>query len=84
MTVQQEGETFEAVYGRLEDVVRRLQDGDLTLDQSISLYEEGMQLARRCQEMLDAAELRVTQLQESLLPPVPDALDGDEDMEEDE
>ena len=39
--------------------------GDLTLEESGSLYEEGMKLARACQEMLQQAELRVTKLQES-------------------
>ncbi|HEY8491214.1 MAG TPA: exodeoxyribonuclease VII small subunit [Dehalococcoidia bacterium] len=75
---QQQGETFESLYGRLEEVVRRLQDGGLTLEESVALYEEGVHLARRCQELLDAAELRITQLQESLLEPVPELLDEDE------
>ena len=43
----------------------RLEQGDLTLEESLSLYEEGMTLARRCQEMLQTAELRITRLQES-------------------
>ena len=79
----QNGETFEALYGRLEEVVRRLQEGGLTLAESVALYEEGMELARRCQELLDAAELRITQLQESLLEPVAEALEdgGYEDEE---
>ncbi len=58
-------EGFESLYRRLEETVARLEDGNLTLDESLSLYEEGMKLARRCQELLQKAELRVTQLQES-------------------
>ena len=57
--------TFEPLYKRLEEIVARLEQGDLTLEESLSLYEEGMTLARRCQEMLQTAELRITRLQES-------------------
>ena len=57
-------ESFEAVYKRLEETVRRLEEGGLTLGESIALYEEGMDLARRCQALLDQAELRVTNLQD--------------------
>ncbi len=60
----EETESFEAVYKRLEETVRRLEEGGLTLDESIALYEEGMDLARRCQALLDQAELRVTNLQD--------------------
>jgi len=58
-------EAFEALYRRLEESVSRLEEGGLTLEESIALYEEGMKLARRCQEMLQQAELRITRLQES-------------------
>ena len=59
------GEGFEALYRRLEETVAKLEEGGLTLDESLALYEEGMKLARRCQELLRDAELRVTRLQES-------------------
>lgn len=58
-------EGFEALYSRLEETVAKLEKGGLTLEESLSLYEEGMQLARQCQEMLQDAELRITRLQES-------------------
>jgi exodeoxyribonuclease VII small subunit len=57
-------EGFEPLYKRLEEIVVRLEQGDLTLEESLSLYEEGMKLARRCQELLQNAELKVTRLQE--------------------
>ena len=57
-------ETFEAVYGRLEETVQRLEEGGLPLDESISLFEQGMRLAKRCRELLDGAELKVTTLVE--------------------
>jgi exodeoxyribonuclease VII small subunit len=73
----QEPESFEAVYKRLEESVRRLEEGGLTLDESISLYEEGMLLARRCQELLDQADLKVTTLQELFAGAVVDTSDED-------
>ena len=65
MASKKDEPTFEGLYQRLEDTVARLEKGDLTLEESVSLYEEGMKLARACQEMLQQAELRVTKLQES-------------------
>jgi exodeoxyribonuclease VII small subunit len=58
-------DTFEQLYARLEDRVGKLEQGGLPLDQSIALYEEGMELARRCQDRLDAAEQKITKLRES-------------------
>jgi exodeoxyribonuclease VII small subunit len=58
-------EGFEALYKRLEDSVAKLENGGLTLEESLALYEEGMKLAQRCQALLKNAELRVTKLQES-------------------
>ena len=56
--------SFEQAYARLEDIVTRLEAGDLSLDESVALYEGGQRLARRCGALLDAAELRVQQLNE--------------------
>ena len=64
MVAQQE--SFETVYTRLEETVRQLEDGGLSLDESIALFEQGMRLAKRCKELLDGAELRVTVLAEEL------------------
>jgi exodeoxyribonuclease VII small subunit len=55
---------FEAQYRQLEQVVAKLEAGDLTLEESLALYEDGMKLAKRCQDLLKDAELRVTRLQE--------------------
>jgi exodeoxyribonuclease VII small subunit len=78
----QQTESFEEIYKQLEEVVRRLDEGGLTLDESIALYEEGMNLARRCQTLLDQAELRVTQLQDVFAESL--ALDSDEDEADDQ
>ena len=56
---------FEPLYQRLEEIVARLEEGNLTLEESLGLYEEGMKLARHCQELLQGAELRITKPQES-------------------
>ena len=53
---------FEEAFQALEAAVRQLEEGNLTLEQSIALYERGMRLARRCSQTLDAAELQVQQL----------------------
>ncbi len=58
-------ETFEVLYQRLDETVQKLENGGLALEDSVSLYEEGMKLAQRCQELLRSAELKVTRLQES-------------------
>jgi exodeoxyribonuclease VII small subunit len=58
--------SFEELYHRLEEVVARLEAGGLGLEEALGLYEEGMRLARRCQEMLNAAELRITRLRDEL------------------
>src|SRR5919202_719400 len=53
---------FEAVFQELQQVVLRLEDGSLGLDEAVRRYERGTQLVRACQEAIDAAELRVTRL----------------------
>ncbi|MGD8792661.1 MAG: exodeoxyribonuclease VII small subunit, partial [Anaerolineae bacterium] len=47
--------SFEDASQELEAAVRRLEEGELTLEEAIALYERGMGLARRCGEALDAA-----------------------------
>jgi exodeoxyribonuclease VII small subunit len=57
-----DGLTFEQAFDELETTVQSLEQGDLTLQESIALYERGMHLAQHCQEVLDSAELQVQQL----------------------
>ncbi len=54
--------TFEQAYAELEKTVNALQQGQLSLDETLRLYERGSHLARFCRETLDAVELKVTQL----------------------
>ncbi|MDF1834524.1 MAG: exodeoxyribonuclease VII small subunit [Alteraurantiacibacter sp. bin_em_oilr2.035] len=54
--------SFEDALRSLEDVVRRLEGGDVPLDQSIDLYERGEALRRHCQARLDAAQERIEKI----------------------
>jgi exodeoxyribonuclease VII small subunit len=53
---------FEAAIKRLTAIVERLESGDLSLEQSLALFEEGTRLSRASQSQLDAAEKRVEEL----------------------
>lgn len=57
-------ERFEDVYARLDETVRKLEDGGLPLDEAITAYEQGMALVQRCRELLADAELRITRLRD--------------------
>lgn len=50
---------FERSLARLEDVVRRLESPQLSLDEAMKLFEEGVGLSRECQKQLEEAEGRV-------------------------
>jgi exodeoxyribonuclease VII small subunit len=50
---------FEAQLTKLESVVERLERGDLTLDESVRLFEEGMKLTQACRVELEQAEGRI-------------------------
>jgi len=50
---------FDQVIARLREVVQRLESGELTLEQSLEVYEEGVSLSRKGQLMLSNAEKRV-------------------------
>lgn len=53
---------FEEAMRRLEDIVQSLESGDLSLEDSIKTFEEGMKLVGFCSEKLEEAEQKVTQL----------------------
>ncbi|HHV93797.1 MAG TPA: exodeoxyribonuclease VII small subunit [Firmicutes bacterium] len=57
-----ERNTFEENFARLEQIIRELEQGDVALEKSLSLFEEGIQLVRRCSRQLDAAEARIAKL----------------------
>ena len=57
-----DGMSFEEALRALEDVVRKLESGDVPLEESIGLYERGESLRRRCQARLDAAQARIEKI----------------------
>lgn len=50
---------FDQILARLREVVTKLESGELSLEQSLAIYEEGVQLARKGQQLLATAEKRV-------------------------
>jgi len=61
---------FEQALEELEALVRRMESGELTLDESIAAYRRGAELARYCQTRLAQAELEIKQLEGDLLKPL--------------
>ena len=56
---------FEQALGRLEEIVEQLEKGDLALEKSLQLFEEGVRISRFCGSKLDEAERKVEILLES-------------------
>ncbi|HEY1607078.1 MAG TPA: exodeoxyribonuclease VII small subunit [Allosphingosinicella sp.] len=55
--------SFEAALKRLEEIVRRLESGEASLDESIALYGEGDRLRQQCEARLHAAQARIEKIQ---------------------
>ena len=58
-TTQAETQSFESQLASLERIVRELERGDLPLERSLELFEQGVRLSRECQERLNEAERRI-------------------------
>ena len=59
---EEEKETFEGSLRRLEEIVSLLEKGEAPLEEGLKLFEEGVALSRRCQDLLEAAERRIERL----------------------
>ena len=59
MEKQDESPAFEEALEELEAIVERMEDGEPSLEESLKLFERGMDLTRRCQKALDDAEQRI-------------------------
>lgn len=59
-------QSFEDAMKRLEQIVDALEEGDTPLDKAMSLYEEGLELSRFCNEKLRATELRLKKLSKTV------------------
>ena len=57
-----EEESFEAALHKLEDVVEKLEGGELSLEESLACFELGVKNATRCRQLLQSMESRVEQL----------------------
>jgi exodeoxyribonuclease VII small subunit len=55
--------SFEEALKQLEKITQTMEEGGLRLEEAIGLFEEGMRLAKICNEQLNAAELKISQLQ---------------------
>lgn len=70
---------FEAAIAELDGIVKKLEEGDLSLEQSLALYERGVQLSRFCHAKLEDAERRIEILTDrGELKPAPASLQPDD------
>jgi exodeoxyribonuclease VII small subunit len=60
--MNQNNKTFEENMGRLEQIVRAMERGDVALEESLKLFQEGTELVRSCGKLLDEAELQVKKI----------------------
>lgn len=58
--------SFEDNLSQLEHIVEALESGEITLEEALKMYEEGVKLARLCSSILAAAETKVTQMRQDL------------------
>ncbi len=60
--MNQKNKTFEENMSRLEQIVRAMERGDVALEESLKLFQEGTELVRSCGKLLDEAELQVKKI----------------------
>lgn len=60
--MSKQNETFEEKMRRLEEIVRAMERGDVALEESLKLFQEGTELARACGKQLEDARLQVTKI----------------------
>ena len=60
--MNQPNQTFEQSMTRLEQIVRAMERGDVALEESLKLFQEGTELVRNCQKLLDEAQLQVKKI----------------------
>ncbi len=64
--------SFEEAFRRLGEMAESLEQGGLTLAEATARYQQGMDLIRRCNQLLNEAELKISSLQDSQAPPQDD------------
>ena len=60
--MNQQNKTFEQSMQRLEQIVRSMERGDVALEESLKLFQEGTELVRSCSKLLEEAELQVKKI----------------------
>ena len=60
--MNQKNKTFEESMARLEQIVRAMERGDVALEESLKLFQEGTELVHSCQKLLDEAQLQVKKI----------------------
>lgn len=58
-------QTFEQSMQRLDEIVRQIERGEASLEDSLKLFQEGTKLVQQCSQMLDKAELTIVKLMKS-------------------
>lgn len=70
-------QSFEEAMTRLEQIVRAMERGDVALEESLKLFQEGTELVRSCQKLLDQAQLQVKKIMTA-----PDGTPVEEDFQD--
>ena len=60
--MNQQNQSFEASMARLEQIVRAMERGEVALEESLKLFQEGTELVRNCQKLLDEAQFQVKKI----------------------
>ena len=60
--MSKQSKTFEESMSRLEQIVRAMERGDVALEESLKLFQEGTELVRSCSKLLDEAQLQVKKI----------------------
>ena len=75
----EDGLSFEAALEELEGIVARMDDGTLSLEESLKAYQRGAELVKHCQKSLERVRQQVQVLEGDLLSPADEALGTDDD-----
>ena len=76
--------SFEEAFRRLEETAQALEEGNLALDEAARLYEEGMNVAKLCNRLLSATEVRITRLKNAYLEETGDAFLNDDGLDDED
>ncbi len=84
MTTKRKYKDYESAVERLEEITNRLEAGDTKLDEAISLYTEGLEIAKFCTQKLTHAEKKIKIISESSGVTTEEDFDAGDDVNEDE